>query len=106
MFSSIIRILLAPFAFMLGYGNYANAQKLEKEGKYKEACYQYAVAILNGGILDRRQVKNKIKQIWQQHGPFDYAEDLKNSIEKYGDTPERCAEAGHAVVMSIIKESL
>jgi len=106
MLGQVIRLLLLPFSAIVGHNNYFKAQKLEKQGKYKEACYAYAVAILNGGIVNEKDVKAKIKQLWSQYGPFDYDEDLRKEIAEHGDTPQRCAEAGNAAVVSIIKESI
>jgi hypothetical protein len=104
MWGEFIRLLLAPFSMIFGHGIYAKAKKLEKSGKYKEACYTYAIAILNGAFIYDKEIRKKIKNLWIQHGPFNYDEDLKKEIEKHGDTPERCAEAGHAATMSIIEE--
>ena len=87
---------------MFGDKQYKEAKLLEKQKKHKDACYRYAVAILNGSIA-RKTCKEKIKHLWDQYGPFDY-KDILEQIKKGGDTPEGCGAAGHAATMSIIEE--
>lgn len=106
MWQSFIRLLLLPFSSIFGHGSYQKAKKLETQGKYKEACYEYAVAILNGTFFHEKPIRDKIKNLWLQYGPFNYEEDFKKELAKHGDTKERCAEAGHAAVLSIINESI
>lgn len=99
-----MRLLLLPFALIHSGGFLAKAKKLEKESRYKEACYAYAIALLNGVLVGEKEIRVKIKKLWSTYGPFDFDEELKKELDKHGDTPERCAEAGHAATMSIIRE--
>ena len=55
-----IRLLLLPFSFIFGHNKYFYAKKLEEDGKYKEACYAYAVVILNGGVINEKKIRNKV----------------------------------------------
>ena len=80
MLNTIIRLLMLPFSFIIGGNKYFKAKKLEEEKNYKKACYTYAVAILNGGVINEKAVYNKIKTLWIQHGPFNYEEDIRNVI--------------------------
>jgi hypothetical protein len=86
-----------------GDNTYKKAKALESEGKHKEACYKYAVAILNGSFASK-ECKKKLGLLLEQYGPFDYS-DVVEEIKK-DDTPEHCGEAGHAAVMSIITENV
>lgn len=105
----IVVIVLILFSLVwfggpkFGNEQFHNAIQLEKENNFKEACYTYAIAILNGSIYSQKS-KGKIKEIWKKHGPFDFEDILRKEIETHGDTPEHCAEAGHAATVSIIKE--
>jgi len=101
----LLLLLLLPFAVVFGRRRYIKAIKLEKEGKYKEACYEYAVILLNGAVINERKIRNRIKYLWEEYGPFDYGEDLKRELAKPG-VDKNCEEAGHAAVMSLIKESI
>jgi len=100
----VIFLLLLLFLTSRIFGDkqYKEAKLLEEQKEYKDACYKYAVAILNGSLA-RKECRNKIKYLWKQHGPFDYSNVLEQ-IKKDGDTPEGCSAAGHAATMSIIKE--
>lgn len=100
----MIKLLLLPFAVIQSGGLLAKARKLEKEEKYKEACYAYAIVLLSGVLVGEEKIRSKIKKLWSQYGPFDFSEELKKEIEKHGDTAEHCAEAGHAATISIIQE--
>ena len=92
-------ILCIPIIF--GDRRYREGKSLEKIGEYKEAIYEYAIAILNGSVASK-SCKKRIASIWKKYGPFDYSGVLEKSKE--GDTSEHCGEAGHAATMSIIKE--
>ena len=102
----LIKTLLMPISALKGHFVFNKGTKLEKEGKYKEACYEYGISILSGGIINQYKVKNRIKYLWENYGPFDYDQDIKDYISIHGDTPERCSEAGHQAVISIINESI
>ncbi len=104
MLKDFIRLLLLPFGMICGHRFYIRAKKFEADKKYKDACYAYATALLNGAVINEKQVQRKIKDMWNKYGPFNYEEFIKKEIAEHGDTPEHCAEAGHAAVMSIINE--
>ncbi len=95
-------LLFVTSSRLFGNRKYKEARVFEGEKKYKDACYKYAIAILNGSLAER-DCRKRIKYLWEQHGPFDYA-DILEQIKKDGDTPERCGAAGHAATMSIIEE--
>lgn len=92
-------IFCVPIIF--GDRRYRRGESLERSGKYKEAVYEYAIAILNGSVASK-SCKKKIVFLWKKYGPFDYSDVLEEA--KKDDTPEHCGEAGHAATMSIIKE--
>ncbi len=97
--------LLLPFSVFSGHNKYFKAKKLEKEEKYKEACFYYAIAILNGSVFNEKLVRNRIKSLWNQYGPFNYESDLEEELKKPNvDTADE--KAGHAAVISIIRESI
>ena len=102
----MFRSILLPFAAIIGHIKCTRARKLEANGQYKEACFNYAVAILNGGIINENSIKDKIKYLWVRHGPFNYEQDLINDIAIHGETAEQCNSVGHVLIMSIINESI
>ena len=104
MLKDLIRLLLFPFAIIRTGSFLAKAKRLEKEGKYKEACYEYAIVLLNGVLVGGKEIRDKIKTLWFKYGPFDFNDELKKEIDKHGDTAEHCAEAEHAATVSIIQE--
>jgi hypothetical protein len=104
-------ILLIPvgmfifWLFSVGDGNkkFRKAKILESAKRYKEACYEYAIAILNGSIFSF-VCKKRIKYLWSTHGPFNY-DDVLAEMNKTDATQNiSCGVAGHAATMSIIKE--
>ena len=102
----MFRMILLPIAAIIGHFRCTKARKLEANGQYKEACFNYAVAILNGGIINDNAIKAKIKYLWFRYGPFNYEQDLINDIAIHGATAEKCDAAGHVLIMSIINESI
>lgn len=102
--SVILFFLLLFFVFSISFGDkkYKEAKSLEEQKKYKDACYLYAIAILNGSFA-RRECRKRIKYLWEQYGPFDYRNVLEQ-IKKEGDTHEGCSSAGHACTILIIEE--
>ena len=105
LFKFFLLPFLLPFSIFSGHNKYSKAKELEKDKKYKEACYYYAIAILNGAVLNEKPLRNKIKILWNQYGPFDYEGDLKKELEK-PDVDAADEKAGHAATMSIINESI
>jgi hypothetical protein len=102
--NTIFRLVLFPLGAISSYGKYRQAKKMEESGRFKDACYQYAVALLNGGVVDEGRVRARIRTLWETHGPFDYEKDVEQEIAEDGN-PD-CVLAGHAAVMSIIKEAV
>lgn len=102
-----IILMLAGMIFCIpvffGDRRYKKAQGLEKKGKYKDACYEYAIAILNGSFATGA-CRKRIKYLWEKYGPFDYA-DVLEEVKK-DDSPEKCDEAGHFLTVSIIEETV
>ena len=97
-FVDFMTIFIPP---LFGYRKYKQGQLLEKDGNYKDACYKYAIAILNGSPTSSKR-KRRIEYLWREYGPFDCSDVLEEA--KKDDTPEHCEEVGHAVTMSIIEE--
>jgi hypothetical protein len=59
---------------------YKKGRAFEEEGDYKSACYQYALAIVEGSFK-KDDSSRRIKVLWSWHGPFSY-EDKKRSLEE------------------------
>lgn len=102
--NAIIRLFLIPLMLINNGKFLKRAAKFEHERRYKEACYEYAIALLNGIILDERRIRDKIKTLWDQYGPFNFDDIAVKEILEHGDTPEKCIEAGHAATVSIIRK--
>lgn len=116
----IIKIILGIIGFIIGliiisvigatlwtqHNFTKKAKKFEKDGNYKEAIYNYAVVILNTPPWGDKSLYKKIKNLSEKYGPFEYDDILQREIEKHGDTPEKCAEAGHAATISIIDDAI
>ncbi len=68
----VLKILLAAILLFIlwflisskkdGNRRYKEAKLLEKQGKYKDACFTYAVAILNGSNY-RKECEQGIKHL-------------------------------------------
>jgi hypothetical protein len=88
-------LLLLWFKMFVGDEKYLQARKLERQGKFREACYFYGVALYNGTGA-RGDSKRRIQELWRSHGPFDYAD-----ID-----PEACRvnSQGHSETLKIIME--
>jgi len=97
-------LLFCASSRLFGDKKYKEAKLLEGQKKYKDACYAYAIAILNGSLAEK-ECRRRIKYLWEKYGPFDYTNILEQ-IKKDGDTYEGCCAAGHAATMSIIKETI
>lgn len=95
--------LILCIPIILGDRRYRKGEELERNGKYKEAVYEYAIAVLNGSIASK-SCRKKITSLWKKYGPFDYSDVLEKTKKDY--TPECCGEAGHTAAMSIIKETV
>lgn len=82
---SIAHVLL-PIVVLIGVSflfydrsmriQYKRAKSLEEDGKYKEACYEYAKMIADacGSMSYQKDSAEKIQYIWQKYGPFDYSD--------------------------------
>lgn len=57
----------------VGDQQFTRARTLEREGKCREACYFYAVAMFNGAGAFK-ECRAKILELWKKAGPFDYAD--------------------------------
>ena len=92
----IVLLIVCLFIFQQSTGDkvYKEAQALEEQAKYKEACYMYAVAWPN--CRSGKDCASKIKYLWEKHGPFDYQDVEEAGIQRYsppsgerGDRPAR-----------------
>ena len=99
-FISGIIALIAYSENKLGNKHYNNAVVLEDEKKYDEACYFYALAIFKG--VNKKISTEKIKNLWQTHGPFDFSKFLIKSDDKCACSS--CDEAGHAITVDLINK--
>jgi hypothetical protein len=90
----VVVLLMLGFKMFVGDEKYLYAQKLEKEGKYREACYFYGVALYNG-TGERTESKARVRALWQQHGPFDYADIDAQACS--------CSAQGHSETLKIIR---
>ncbi|MGE5309141.1 MAG: hypothetical protein ACM3OC_08660 [Deltaproteobacteria bacterium] len=82
---------------MVGEKKMRQAQKLEADAKFREACYFYAVAIFNGlNTEEQRQCESRIRALWKDRGPFDYADIDSEAC--------RISSLGHSETLKIIKE--
>jgi len=96
-FALIVLFLISAEKF--GNKKFSLAKQLENDGKFKDACENYAIAILNGST-HKKKCKEKVKLLWDKYGPFDYEDELYKIKECNDD----CGEAGYHAMMSIIDE--
>lgn len=91
----------APILLSVMNRTFQKATLLEKEGKVKEACYQYALAIL-GDSISKNVCKEKIKGLWQQYGPYDFSDELE-TLHLQGKLTKK-SEARHSRAVMLIQE--
>ena len=90
-------LLLLSVKMKVGEKKFRQAARMEKEGRFREACYFYSVAIFNGlGTMAQADCENRIKTLWRSHGPFDYADIDVQAC--------RVNAQGHSETLKIIKE--
>jgi hypothetical protein len=59
-----------------GRSAFDKAAAFEREKDYAGACYYYAISDTAGN--ERLLCQQKIKTLWNEHGPFDFSEQLEN----------------------------
>lgn len=96
-------ILIMCVLLFINYNNFKRAKSLEKQGKYKEACYAYASTILRG-FFGLQYCKKSIRYLWQLHGPFHYESSHKGSGK--GTISQEMDMAGHSATIAIIEEAI
>ncbi len=100
----IIILMIAGINLWIHVKNFNKAKSLENEGKYKDAIYNYATAILTGSFWKNTCYK-KIKQLSQKYGPFNFDEILEKELKEQGKAPgTECIESGHAETVKLINE--
>jgi hypothetical protein len=87
-------LLMLWFKMFVGDEKYLHARKLDKAGKFREACYFYGVALYNG-TGEARESKARVRDLWREHGPFDYADIDAEACN--------CNAQGHSETLKIIK---
>ena len=95
--------LIGSLSIIFGDKKCKQAIKLEKENKFKEACEYYAIAILNGSMRSKF-CREKVKEIWSKHEPFDYCDKLEGIKAQDQESKCNCGEAGFYATMGIIEE--
>lgn len=74
---------------------------LENQGDYMEACYHYAISGWKGHR--KSECIRKIRSMWLEHGPFDFAP----LLDKYTDPNTHCSgEAGHGITLTFIEKAI
>jgi hypothetical protein len=72
--------LIVLFVILYRYSlpvHYYTAKGHEKAKDYKNACYFYALAVLNSTSKNiSEKSRSKVKLLWEKYGPFDYSDIL------------------------------
>jgi hypothetical protein len=77
------------------------AAALEEAGEYEEACFRYA-AIAGGAY--RESCREKVRDLWKTHGPFDFSAQLQRLRAEYCSRCTSCGEGYHHMIVSIIRK--
>ncbi len=77
------------------------AQGMETAGKYEAACFHYAVSASAG--YEREYCQQKVRDLWDTHGPFEFVEHLTDS--KGGYCRDRtCGEGYYRIIVRDIRK--
>ena len=77
------------------------ATLLEEAGEYEEACFRYAAAA--GGAYGEA-CREKVKDLWEAHGPFDFSAELQKLRAGYCRCCTSCGEGYHHLIVSDIQK--
>ncbi|HXZ54761.1 MAG TPA: hypothetical protein VEH03_04830 [Burkholderiales bacterium] len=77
------------------------AISLEEACNYEEACFRYAIAA-RSGYLELCRIK--VRDLWKEHGPFDFSAQLKTLRADYCRCCTSCGEGFYHLVVSDIHE--
>ncbi len=91
--------LVLGWLWFWGGFNYRKGRRSEKQRRFKDACYEYAVAIQVSEPASK-ECRRRLLSLWARYGPFDYADELRR-IRK-DDTPEKCGEAGYYGTLEVL----
>jgi len=94
--------LIRRSAGKVGIRNFRDALEYEKDNKYKDACYSYAIAASQG--VKVAESKERIKEIIATRGPFDFTDKLEELKTDLSCRHNSCAEGYHDGPMSIIRK--
>lgn len=97
-------VILFVVALIIGYLmdlDYYRARKLENEGKYKEAVYEYATATITS-CISKNDCSKRIRNLWNKKGPFDYSDFLTKFIENKDED----SLIHHDAILEIIQKSI
>lgn len=78
---------------------YGMANSFEKNKDYEAACFYYALAMSAGH--NRKLSENKIRELWQLYGPFDFKKQLEKAKAE-SCSYESCGEGIHSLTVSDI----
>jgi hypothetical protein len=100
-----LAVLVLGAAFLLGERKrgariFEEARNRESGGDFPGACYCYAIAASAGH--QRRSCEDQIRVLWERHGPFDFHEQLVETVKEYCDY-ESCGEGFHEMTVDCIR---
>ena len=78
-----------------------NAVAFEEKKNYAKACFYYAVSDTAGN--ERLLCQEKIKSLWNEHGPFDFSEQLID-VKDQGWRFESMGEGYHQGIVAHIQK--
>jgi len=77
------------------------AREYETNKDYANACYHYAIA--GGAGMTTKECENKVRQLWQDHGPFDFSKQLKELQEDFCEY-KSCGQGFHELTIQSIQK--
>jgi hypothetical protein len=81
LFALLLLILVLRSERKRGKYIYDTATDYEENNDYEAACYYYALA-MNAGY-DKVLCQNKIRELWQTYGPFDFQKQHQEAKTEY-----------------------
>ena len=81
---------------------FLKASSHEENGKAEEACYTYAIAARQGAR--EKDCREKIKTLWDRHGPFDFSDCLNKAKSEYLGEGEGHGEGYHEGLVDYIRK--
>ena len=97
--------LVLGAAFLLGERKrgarvFEEARLRENGGDFAGARYCYAIAA--SASYQPRWCEDRIRTLWERHGPFDFREQLLETVEEYCRY-ESCGEGFHQITVERIR---